>query len=108
MPLVSLDTGGDLFPAAGRMLRADGQGSFEDITVRAHLLDIQDFDWSSIDLETPESPPGSQGSWSHFMRMARGWPTETSTAMATLNSSPPIVLSISKSGTDRDPRRLLS
>ena len=32
--------GGQVFPSAGRMLRGDGQGSFEDITVRAHLLDI--------------------------------------------------------------------
>ena len=45
--------GGDLFPAAGRMLRADGQGGFEDITVRAHLLDIQNFDYSSVDLGDP-------------------------------------------------------
>ena len=45
--------GGDLFPAAGRMLRADGRGTFEDITVRAHLLDIQDFDYSSVDAADP-------------------------------------------------------
>ncbi len=32
--------GGDAFPGAGRMLEGDGRGSFEDITVRAHLLDI--------------------------------------------------------------------
>ena len=31
---------GQVFPGAGRMLRGDGLGSFEDITVRAHLLDI--------------------------------------------------------------------
>ncbi len=45
--------GGDLFPSAGRMLRADGSGTFEDITVRAHLLDIQNFDYSSVDPEHP-------------------------------------------------------
>lgn len=45
--------GGDIFPAAGRMLRSDGHGSLEDITVRAHLLDIQDFNYSSIDPEDP-------------------------------------------------------
>ena len=45
--------GGDIFPAAGRMLRGNGQGSFEDITVRAHLLDIQDVDYSSIDPQDP-------------------------------------------------------
>ena len=32
--------GGDAFPGAGRMLENDGRGGFEDITVRAHLLDI--------------------------------------------------------------------
>ena len=32
--------GGQVYPSAGRMLRGDGQGSFEDITVRANLLDI--------------------------------------------------------------------
>ncbi len=48
--------GGDIFPAAGRMLRGDGQGSFEDITVRAHLLDIQNVDYSSLD---PRDPPAS-------------------------------------------------
>jgi uncharacterized membrane protein YraQ (UPF0718 family) len=41
--------GGDIFPAAGRMLRGDGQGSFEDITVRARLLDVQDVDYASLD-----------------------------------------------------------
>ncbi len=32
--------GGQAYPGAGRMLRGLGGGSFEDITVRAHLLDI--------------------------------------------------------------------
>ncbi len=32
--------GGEIYPAAGRMLRGDGQGGFEDITVRARLLDV--------------------------------------------------------------------
>ena len=47
---------GHLFPSAGRMLRGNGQGSFEDITVRAHLLDIQDFDYSSLDPRDPGVP----------------------------------------------------
>ncbi len=34
--------GGQVFPAAGRMLRRNHDGKFEDITVRAHLLDISD------------------------------------------------------------------
>ena len=32
--------GGNIYPSAGRMLRADGQGSFEDITVLSRLLDV--------------------------------------------------------------------
>ena len=36
------------FDSPGRLLRGDGQGSFEDITVRAHLLDIVDVDYSAI------------------------------------------------------------
>ena len=32
--------GGEIYPGAGRMLRGDGAGAFEDITVRARLLNI--------------------------------------------------------------------
>ncbi len=32
--------GGEIYPGAGRMMRGDGQGAFEDITVRARLLDV--------------------------------------------------------------------
>jgi hypothetical protein len=51
--------GGSLFPSAGRMLRGDGKGQFQDITVEAHLLDIlgvrydllgQDFDSKSLNI----------------------------------------------------------
>ena len=45
---------GSTYPSAGRMLRGDGRGSFEDITVRARLLDIQDVDYSTIDPRDPE------------------------------------------------------
>ncbi len=37
--------GGHVFASAGRMLRGDGRGSFEDITVRARLLDIVEVDY---------------------------------------------------------------
>ena len=40
--------GGDTYPGAGRMLRGDGKGGFEDITVRAHLLDIVGVDYSDF------------------------------------------------------------
>ena len=41
------------YPAAGRMLRGDGRGGFEDITVRARLLDILDVDYSVLDADDP-------------------------------------------------------
>ena len=41
--------GGDIYPGVGRMLRGDGRGTFEDITVRAHLLDIAGVDYSILD-----------------------------------------------------------
>ena len=48
------------YPAAGRMLRGDGQGGFEDITVRAHLLDIADVDYSVLDAYDPAFNPDRQ------------------------------------------------
>ncbi len=46
--------GNSSFPAAGRMLTGDGKGGFEDITVRAHLLDIRDVDYSILDVDDPK------------------------------------------------------
>ncbi|MDE2687135.1 MAG: CRTAC1 family protein [Chloroflexota bacterium] len=46
--------GNSSFPAAGRMLKGDGAGGFEDITVRAHLLDIRDVDYSILDVDDPD------------------------------------------------------
>ena len=45
--------GGDVFPAAGRMLEGDGRGAFRDITVRARLLDIDLVDYSILEREDP-------------------------------------------------------
>ena len=45
---------GDLYPGAGHMFRGDGRGSFEDITVRARLLDIENVDYASFDPRDPE------------------------------------------------------
>ena len=53
--------GGSLFPSAGRMLRGDGEGNFQDVTVETQLLDIvgvrydllvQDFHPKSINIDT--------------------------------------------------------
>ena len=46
--------GGQVHPSAGRMLRGDGRGSFEDITVRARLLDIVGVDFSTLE-GTPDA-----------------------------------------------------
>ena len=43
--------GGSIFSGAGRMLRGDGQGRFEDITVRARLLDVMRINYDTLDLE---------------------------------------------------------
>ncbi len=40
---------GMIFPAAGRMLRGNGQGEFQDITVEARLLNIKGVDYGLLD-----------------------------------------------------------
>jgi hypothetical protein len=45
--------GGDVYPGVGRLMRNDGTGAFEDITVRARLLDIADVDYSVLDPSDP-------------------------------------------------------
>ncbi len=54
------------YPAAGRMLRADGQGSFEDITVRSRLLDILNVDYSVLDAADRSFNPDRQRISSKF------------------------------------------
>ena len=44
---------GSVFPSAGRLLRGDGRGSFEDITARARVLDIARVDYSVLDPADP-------------------------------------------------------
>ena len=44
---------GKWFPSAGRMLRGDGNGSFQDITVEAHLLNIKGVDYGVLDPTSP-------------------------------------------------------
>ena len=52
--------GGDVYPGVGRMMRNDGVGNFEDVTVRAHLLDIAGVDYSVIDPTDPRFDATSQ------------------------------------------------
>ena len=54
------------YPAAGRMLVGDGRGGFEDITVRARLLDIVDVDYSVLDAEDATFNPDRQRISSKF------------------------------------------
>lgn len=41
--------GGDAFPGAGRLLRGDGKGGFEDVTVRARVLDVIGVQYDGVD-----------------------------------------------------------
>ena len=50
--------GGEVFPAAGRMMRNTGTGAFEDITVRAQLLDIARARYDKIDPQNPKYNAG--------------------------------------------------
>ena len=52
--------GGNLFPAAGRMLLGDGGGDFEDITVRSRLLDILWVNYSVLDSTDSSFDPVAQ------------------------------------------------
>ena len=45
---------GHLFPGAGRMLRGNGAGDFQDITVEARLLDVLGVDYSILDPTDPQ------------------------------------------------------
>ena len=45
--------GGQVFPGAGRMLRNDEGGGFEDVTVRARLLDIARVNYEGLEDEDP-------------------------------------------------------
>ena len=64
--------GNSSFPAAGRMLAGDGRGGFEDITVRAHLLDIRDVDYSILDVDDPDFNPDKQRISNRFHLNGKG------------------------------------
>ena len=50
--------GGEVFPSAGRMMKNVESDVFEDITVRAQLLDIQRAQYDKIDPENPSANAG--------------------------------------------------
>lgn len=64
--------GGEILKSAGRMLRGDGRGSFEDITVRAHLLDILDVDYSILDPKDPRFDASAQRISAEFHENGKG------------------------------------
>ena len=64
--------GGLLYPGAGRMMRGDGVGGFEDITVEARLLDIQDVDYSVLDTSSPEFDARAQRIGPEFHENGKG------------------------------------
>ena len=64
--------GNSSFPAAGRMLKGDGKGDFEDITVRARLLDIRDVDYSVLDIDSPKFNADAQRISNRFHLNGKG------------------------------------
>ncbi len=64
--------GGQAFRSAGRMLEGDGRGSFRDITVRAHLLDIEGVDYSILDPQDPRFDPEKQRIQGRFHENGKG------------------------------------
>ncbi len=63
---------GQYYQSAGRMLRGDGEGSFEDITVEAGLLDIQDVDYSVLDPGDPSFDAERQRIATQFHENGKG------------------------------------
>jgi len=51
--------GGDVFPSAGRLLRGDGRGNFQDVTVEAQVLDIAYARYDGLDDELFRKRPAS-------------------------------------------------
>ena len=48
---------GHLFPGAGRMLRGNGAGAFQDITVESRLLDVIGVDYAAMESDDPDFSP---------------------------------------------------
>ena len=71
-------------PGAGRLLRGNGRGAFEDITVRAHLLDIENVDYSLLDPNDPNFDAQRQRISPNFHENGKALAQRgTSTAMVT-------------------------
>lgn len=60
------------YKGSGRMLRADGRGAFEDITVESRLLDIQGVDYTTIDPVSAQFDPQRQRMSNEFHENGKG------------------------------------
>ena len=60
------------YTGSGRMLRGDGEGQFEDITVEARLLDIQGVNYSVVDPDSPDFDPDRQRMDRRFHENGKG------------------------------------
>ena len=63
---------GQIYKGVGRMMRGDGAGSFEDITVESHLLDAQGVDYSITDPNHPEFDAARQRMDPRFHENGKG------------------------------------
>ena len=64
--------GGQVFPAAGRMLEGYGDGTFRDITIEAQLLDILGVDYSERGPDDPRDTPNARKMNSRFHENGKG------------------------------------
>ena len=64
--------GGQVFPAAGRMLEGYGDGTFRDITIEAQLLDILGVDYSERSPDDPRDTPNARKMNSRFHENGKG------------------------------------
>ena len=64
--------GGQVFPAAGRMLEGFGDGTFRDITIEAQLLDILGVDYSDRSPDDPMNNPDARKMNPRFHENGKG------------------------------------
>ena len=64
--------GGQVFPAAGRMLESLGNGTFRDITIDAQLLDILGVDYSERGPDDPLNSPNARKMNSKYHENGKG------------------------------------
>ncbi len=63
---------GQQYEGAGRMMRSDGSGNFEDVTVESRLLDIALVDYENLDPKDPAFDPVSRRISAKFHENGKG------------------------------------